>query len=315
MENNQEHAYCSRCNQIELTVPSASQRNAFAQFPATEQRQVKLADIRWNNVCNLTCRYCNTNDSSEWRKILNLPIESASRDYTDTLFDYIEENKNTIELIYLIGGEPLMQKQNERLLTTINPQTKIDVLTNMSVKLDNNKIYKSLQKFSGVQWNLSFDNVGDRFEYVRQGGSWELLTGNIERLIDDFGASQVTLHPVYHIWNALNLEEFYDFASKKNLKVNWQIGLPKYGDSYATDAYLTFGHKRAIIERAILEIDKLNTNDPFLLEIKNSLLCDTEIEGRDKKFLEWTNSMEQFMPPAKSFASLWPELNTLLNLP
>ena len=39
----------------------------------------------------------------------------------------------------------------------------VDILTNLSVLLDNNKIYEKLKSFPNVYWNLSFDNIGDRF--------------------------------------------------------------------------------------------------------------------------------------------------------
>lgn len=316
LHNNQSHNYCSGCDRTERIAPGSSQRSAFNnQFKSNGERHVRLADIRWSNVCNLSCRYCNVNDSSEWRRLMNLPVGSANKDYTDTLFDYVTENRDSLEALYLLGGEPLLQKQNEKLLSIVKLNTKIDLLTNMSVKLDNNKIYQSLKNFNNVYWNLSFDNVGERFEYVRQGAAWDVLTTNIDRLLDDFGVSHVSIHPVYHIWNATNLEEFYEFADKRGMRVNWQLGLEKFGDPYATDAYLTFGHKRAIIIKAVDEINKLKIQDPILLGIRDSLMLDTEIKDKDKKFLSWTARMEQFMPPAKSFEKLWPELNTILNLP
>ena len=314
---NQSHSYCSGCDRIEQMAPGSSQRSAFNdQFPSPEKRQLKLADIRWSNVCNLSCRYCNTHDSSEWRRLHSLPIESVNRDYTESLFEEIEENKETLEGIYLLGGEPLMQKHNIRLLDIINKNTKIDILTNLSVLLDNNKIYEKLKSFPNVYWNLSFDNIGDRFEYVRQGGLWSVFTDNVKRLCDDFGADHVTFHPVYTIWNSINLEEYYEYAATGNFRVNWQLALPKIDKTYgfATDSFTTFGHKKSLIIRAVQEIERLTTvKDPVVDGIKASLIADTEQPNKDKDFLIWTNKMEKFMPPNKSFVELWPELNTLLS--
>jgi MoaA/NifB/PqqE/SkfB family radical SAM enzyme len=230
LHNNQQHDYCKGCYDIEKIAPGSSQMSAFNdQFPAVNgDRRLKLIDIRWSNVCNLTCRYCNVNDSSEWRKLHGLSIESVNRDYTESLFEEVLANRDTIECAYLLGGEPLMQKHNERLLSIIRAETKIDLLTNLAVSnLANNKIYQPLQRFPNVLWNLSFDNVGDRFEYVRQGAQWATFTDNLKRICDDFGPGRVTFHPVYTLWNAHNLEEYYEFAAKQNFRVNWQIALPK----------------------------------------------------------------------------------------
>lgn len=316
VSSDQSHSYCSGCDSIERLAPGSSQRSAFNdQFPRPDKRQLKLIDVRWSNVCNLSCRYCNTHDSSEWRRLHSIPIESVNRDYTESLFEEIQENAETIECVYLLGGEPLMQKHNIRLLDIIGKNTKIDVLTNLSMVLDNNKIYEKLKSFPNVYWNLSFDNVGDRFEYVRQGGKWSVFTDNVKRLCDDFGASHVTFHPVYTIWNAINLHEYYEYADTGNFRVNWQMALPKIDKKYglATDSFTTFGHKKSIIDRAILEIEQLAIIDPVVDGIKASLIADTVQSNKDKDFLVWTNKMEKFMPANKSFVELWPELNTLLS--
>lgn len=316
IRNGEQHSYCQGCDRVEAIAPGTSQRSAFNDhFPTPGNRQLKLADIRWSNVCNLSCRYCNVHDSSEWRRLHNLPIESVNRDYTESLFEEIADNKDTLECLYLLGGEPLMQKHNERLLDLVNPNVKIDILTNLSVKLEGNKIYQKLKQFPNVYWNLSFDNVGDRFEYVRQGAKWSVFTDNLRTLTEDFGANHVTFHPVYTIWNATNLEEFYDLANYK-YRVHWQLALPKVDPhGLETDTFTVFGHNKSVIERAISEIDKLNRPDSALLGIRASLIDDLEVDNKSRNFLDWTARMEQFMPANKPFAELWPELNTLLNLP
>ena len=315
LRQNKSDDYCSGCDRADAVVPFSSQRSSFNEhFPSVGQRKLRLADIRWSNVCNLSCRYCNTHDSSEWRKLHNLPIESVDKDYVESLFKNIEDNKDTLSRLYLLGGEPLLQKHNERLLDIVDKNTKIDVITNLSVKLKNNKIYEKLRTFRDVIWNISFDNVGDRFEYVRHGADWKIFTDNIERLCDDFGSMRIGFHPVYTIWNATRLVEYYEFASIKNTRVNWQFALPK-GDGLGldTDSFIAFGHKPKIIELAINEIDKVPFKYPMLDDIKNSLIKDIEVAGRSKQFVEWTEKMEKFMPPKQSFNNLWPELSKVLN--
>jgi len=314
LRDNKPHSYCQGCYDIEKTAPGSSQMSAFNdQYPKSDKRNLKLIDIRWSNVCNLSCRYCNTQDSSEWRRISGMPIETVNKGYIESLFEEIEQNKDTIDSVYLLGGEPLMQKYNERLLSIVNPNVKIDLLTNGSVRLDNNKVYQALKRFPNVYWNLSFDNVGDRFEYVRQGGDWQLFKSNVQTLLNDFGKNHVTFHPVYHVWNALNLKEFYDFADEMGgLRVNWQVGLPKVDPMFPTDSFLTFGHNKKIIERAIEEIDSLTVNDSALNGIKESLITDQEDTTKGPRFLKWVEEMEHFMPPKKTFEELWSELNILL---
>lgn len=317
LKSNQPNSYCNRCYKIENTAPGSSQWTAFNdQFPSVyNQRQLKLIDIRWSNVCNLTCRYCNPHDSSEWRRLRNLPIESVNRDYTESLFDLVEENLDTIEVVYLLGGEPLLQKHNVRLLEMLPKHVKIDILTNGSVDLTKNKVYEKLTEFKNTYWNLSFDNVGDRFEYVRAGADWNLLNQNIDILKQDFTANNVTFHPVYTIWNATRLRELYDFADAKgNLRVNWQLGLATVDpNNDPTDSFLIFGHSKSIIDLALQEIDSLDFDDYFLTGVKQSLLDDVEDTAKAARFMAWTKRSEQIVTPKYSFADLWPELNNILS--
>jgi len=317
LRSNQPNNYCNGCYKIENTAPGSSQWSAFNdQFPsANNQRKLKLIDIRWSNVCNLTCRYCNTHDSSEWRRLRNLPIESVNRDYTETLFDLVEENIDTIECVYLLGGEPLLQKHNIRLLDILPKHVKIDILTNGSVDLNKNKVYEKLKQFKNTYWNLSFDNVQDRFEYVRAGADWNLLNQNIEIMKKDFTANNVTLHPVYTIWNSTRLRELYDFADLKgNMRVNWQLGLATEDHmNDATDSFLVFGHNKSVIDLALQEIDSLEFDDYFLTGVKQSLLDDVEDATKGSRFMAWTERSEQIVKPKHTFAELWPELNNILS--
>lgn len=317
LQNNQPHEYCQGCYNMEQTAPGSSQKSSFEQlYPNNKKvRQIKLADVRWSDVCNLTCRYCNVNDSSEWKKLRNIPIETVNKDYIDSLFEEIEENKDNIDRLYLLGGEPLMQKHNERLLDIVNKNVLIDVLTNGSIpNLENNKVYQKLKNFKRIYWNLSFDTVGDRFEYVRAGADWQVLVSNIKTMIKDFGTNAVTIHPVYTLWNALNIRELYDFAEEMGgLRINWQLGLPKEDEwELATDSFLTFGHNSKIINAAIAEIDSLERKDEFLLGVRESLTKDSAKTNKASDFLTWTRKMEKLIPPKRTFKELWPELNTLL---
>lgn len=307
--------YCKGCYKIEETAPGSSQWSAFRQqFKRPEKRQLRLIDIRWSNVCNLTCRYCNTHDSSEWRKIRGLPIESVNRYYTESLFELVEKNLDTIEVVYLLGGEPLLQKHNIRLLDMLPKHVKIDVLTNASVDLTKNKVYEKLTQFKKTYWNLSFDNVADRFEYVRAGSDWNLLCENIQILKQDFTVNNVTFHPVYSMFNATRLKELYDFADRIGiLKINWQLALATSDPfNVPTDSFLTFGHNNQIIELAIQEINSLSFNDYFLTGIKQSLENNIEDPTKSQRFLKWIEEMEKTIVPKYSFQTLWPELNTLL---
>jgi MoaA/NifB/PqqE/SkfB family radical SAM enzyme len=304
--------YCQGCVDFAKIDPNGGLRAMFHNYPSPGFDQTKVIDIRWNNVCNLSCRYCNPTDSSEWAKLLHIPIETVNRDYVESLFQHVIAHKDTIECAMLLGGEPLMQKHNERLLTILDTKTKIDIITNLSVDLSKNKIYQALKNFQNITWSISMENVGEQLEYIRHGSSWDLMVKNIDTLIQDFGSIKIGLLPIYHMWSALHVKDLVDFAASKGLRTNWQLGFQPFGTPYSTDSFLVAGHSKAIVDRAIAEIDKIQNPDSFLSGVRDALRANIPVPGKSEKLLKWIANMEAVMPPTKPFAELWPELNTLL---
>ena len=134
-------SYCDGCIKTEKLAPGSSQLSYFKEFKSSGKREIKHLDLRWSNVCNLNCRYCDPKASSSWEKLVGQAPQSANRDYHESIFNAVRENIDSLEVVFLLGGEPLMQKQNETLLDIIGVDTRIDIITNLSVNLENNKIY------------------------------------------------------------------------------------------------------------------------------------------------------------------------------
>ena len=309
--------YCKNCDINDSVIPNSSQRHTFNRaFPSPGYQQLKQLDIRWSNLCNLACRYCCSNDSSEWAKLESKPIESISRDYAQGVLDLIKQNRNTIQVVYLLGGEPLLQKYNEDLLDILDNKTQIDIVTNLNVRLDNNRVYEKLKSFPHVRWNVSVDNVGDRFEYVRHGASWDLLLDNIDTLKQDFGQAHIFLHPVYSIWSAFSLAEYLDFTQRLGVEVWWQLANEDEQFPDLIRGFNIFKHSNKIKESASKQIDQLGRVDyrskKFLGQVRDGLLATTSVLGRAEKFLSWTAQNEQQLKPKYPFKDLWSELNTLL---
>ena len=300
--------YCSRCEEHEKLGPHMSQYDYFKNnVPGTQDQQLKHVDLRWSNVCNLSCRYCEPRASSQWQKVLNIPIKSVDQNYHQSIFDYIEKNVDTITNVSLLGGEPLMQKQNEQLLSMINPATHIEIITNLSGPITNNKIYKLLKNHKSTTWNISFENIGDRFEYVRYGANWGQLKQNLNTVRDDFGIENMMFLSVYGLWNATRLEEYLEFTNQFGARLGLQPAI-------SNDGLSVFDHCPEIKEMALREIEKITKYNYYgFADIKNNLLVSSEVAGIGAKFLSWTQANEKLMPPAKTFGELWPEINQVLS--
>ena len=116
---------------------------------------------------------------SKWAALKQVPFKSGTRPYYEQVCDFIEQHHEHIHEVALVGGEPLLLPENERLLDVIPETAIVTLITNMNVDLEKNKIFKKLAQRNKVGWSMSFDNVGERFEYVRHGGSWQTLQNNL----------------------------------------------------------------------------------------------------------------------------------------
>ena len=272
-----------------------------------------LIDVRWNTTCNLSCNYCAPSCSSGWAALKGVPVKSGARPYYEQVCDYLEQHRDSIKEVALVGGEPLLLPENVRLLDVIPTDAVITLITNGSVDLTNNKIFRKLAERRKVGWSISFDNTGEQFEYVRYGGQWELLLSNIKQ-IQTLMTSQGQwggVHAVYNIYNATRLVEFTQFARDHGLSIQWQ-------SLYQPDC----------LDPARLGPDIAQlARDEILQLLNSSIALDNErqffqnvlqsISGNDdlrSKLAEHTTEIEsKYHPDQKGkFTKLWPEISKLL---
>jgi MoaA/NifB/PqqE/SkfB family radical SAM enzyme len=230
--------YCYNCVQSERYGRSERDwhNNVSPEFDPTtasltEHRPV-LIDVRWNTTCNLSCNYCGDKCSSKWAALKHIPFKSGARPYYEQVCDYLETHKSGIKEVALVGGEPLLLPENARLLDVVPEDCTVTLITNMSVELDNNRVFKKLSNRTKVGWSMSFDNIGPHFEYVRHGGSWALLEKNLDIIQNHMEKGQWGgIHAVYNLYNATRIIELTKFARERNLTIHWQsLYQPDYLD-------------------------------------------------------------------------------------
>ena len=126
---------CQSCVSQEKLTGLASLRQHYLKHYPNIYPKLKLnnLDIRWNNSCNLSCQYCGPTFSSTWQKKLNIPVSSPTKPYQDDLEKFILDNIDQVQEITLVGGEPMLMKQNANLLQKLPQQTKISVITNIAL--------------------------------------------------------------------------------------------------------------------------------------------------------------------------------------
>lgn len=310
------HAYCYNCVQAERYGRSERDwhNNVSPEFDPRTAGDLDhvpvLIDVRWNTTCNLSCNYCGDKCSSKWAALKHIPFKSGARPYYEQVCDYLELHKDKIREVALVGGEPLLLPENERLLDVIPDDCIVTLITNMSVNLDTNKVFAKLAKRTRVGWSMSFDNIKSRFEYVRHGGTWPLLEENVVRIKQLFAQGQWGgVHAVYNIYNATRLAELFDWAKGLGIDTHWQ-------SLYQPECLDPLRHNQQIRDLAQQEIQTvLRRSD--LTDSERGFFVQAQENYQSVPLQDLSLDLQQHIDQIESkyhtdqqgkFAELWPEI-------
>lgn len=166
---------------------------------------LQTVDVRWSNLCNFACVYCNPDFSSRWADELKIHNAVPSDEQQQKFQEYIYRHAAQLKHVYLAGGEPLLMKENLELLKKLNPEVQLRINTNLS-KVDT-QVFHTVCQFKNVHWTVSGETMGNEFEYIRHGGNW-----------NDFLDNLTTIKSLNHrvsfnmLWFILNYDSVFDFV-------------------------------------------------------------------------------------------------------
>ena len=146
-------------------------------------------EIYFSNTCNLKCLYCNSKFSStidnenringefmdgivdQFGKHIRIPgkieINPNIEEDTDKLFVWLEEHIHELNKVMILGGEPFLQKETERMVEllerTSNPNLTLVVFSNLTV--DPARVQKWLARMWKLVEHGKLDNV-DNMEFI-----------------------------------------------------------------------------------------------------------------------------------------------------
>jgi MoaA/NifB/PqqE/SkfB family radical SAM enzyme len=324
MSQGRAHKYCSNCVQAErfgADSERAWHNNVNPGFnyatAGDKYHYPVIVDVRWNTTCNLSCNYCGEACSSKWASLKGIPVKSGTRPYYDAVCDFIDQHRKHIHEVALVGGEPLLLPENNRLLDVIPKDAIVTLITNMSVDLENNKIFQKLAQRNRVGWSMSFDNIGPRLEYVRHGAEWSQIKHNLA-LVKNLMTTQGHwggIHAVYNIYNATRICELRQFAQDAGVTVLWQnLFQPNYLDPFL--------HGTAVAVAAAEEIQKFYLTGQATaaeraffdnsLSMYNAVVdCKPGLEDKFKQHIQEIET-QYHKDQAGKFVTLWPELAHLV---
>lgn len=197
--------------------------------------------ISLGNECNMACRMCGPTSSSK----VALLEKQAGR-YTgptrmnwtdnqqswDHVVSWICDSKN-LKFVHLIGGEPLINPRFEELIDELLAAGQTDIylgFTTNGMKFSW-ELMNKLDAFRHVDVGISIDCAGKLNDYVRHGGSTQMVLDNVDKYLEfrEKGHVFVAARPTPSALSIHTLDELYKWCIGRELNVVSNIlGNPPY---------------------------------------------------------------------------------------
>jgi len=214
-------------------------------------------DIKFGNLCNLKCRTCNSESSSQIAKeyVRYKPKFKSIDDATawdpkdhSSEFDWpkkkrfwndFEKSDKNIVKFKSTGGEPLF---NDTLITYLKKlvdedkakDIKLDIVTNGTI-MPEKLVRNVLCQFNTLTVNISIDGVKNQFEYLRYPAKWKVVDKNIKtalRIKDEQKRPheiKFQFNPTLSILNIFDIVNVIKYSESLGLRVHtWSwVDTPK----------------------------------------------------------------------------------------
>jgi len=230
------HATCTRCYEQEASGFFSGRKSANKHhghhIKKLESNTFEMTywDIRFSNLCNLSCRSCGHIFSSSWYqdqaklaggnwKAQNKVLNYAGRTETD-MWTQLEPHLDYVEQVYFAGGEPLLMEEHYRILDELAKRKRFDVRliynTNFThTDLKGRSVFEYWKQFKSVAVGASLDDMSLRGEYIRKGTNWGVVEQNRRDMLAICPDVDFYISPTLSIMNAHHLPDFHrDWVAK-----------------------------------------------------------------------------------------------------
>ena len=224
--------------------------------------ELQQLDVRWRNTCNGACVYCGPGLSSRWAVELNDTKRMTKQAMSDSI-EYVYDHIDTVKTLYLCGGEPMMMKENVKLVKIIaETRPELDIRINTNLSNLKNPVYELIKDLPNIHWILSAEASEDRFEYIRYPLSWTNFINNFE-VIKKL-PHKISMNMSWNILNSFGIFEFIDLMIENGLHENAFVINPVLDPKYYNILNLPQEVINVIKNEATKRHGRLH--DPFMLK-------------------------------------------------
>jgi len=231
-------------------------------------------DLRLGNLCNLKCRMC----ISEWSsQIAGEILDNPNEDWIDTptqkvieldddTWELLEQWLPHVKRVFMTGGEPTIIKRNMDYINKIVASGRgkdVELIFTTNATNINKQFTKVGKEFKSVSYNVSIDAVGTLARYIRYPSDWDTIENNLKNI-----KHGVSFNTTIQWLNMTRLNEIFDYIENCGIIFGgiWfqLVTDPKYLDPIYAPIFMK--------EKCISDIDNF-LNRPFLNEEKfNNIL-------------------------------------------
>jgi len=316
LRNNIKHDNCLDCwIKEEAGFPSMRQihnKNLGHLVPLLDQPRALI--LKPGNVCNLSCRHCDSSVSSGWYKddyqinYSDIDYEKYLKKFQTTKNSYATDNPIWKEIndwnkniLYwdLYGAEPLLVTPLiDTLKNAVDKKFSVDqsIHINTNGTVWRNDFIELFPKFKKVNLDISVDGINEQFDYLRYPAKFEYVLDTIHRykkLSVEHDNIQIMVTVTVSIYNILELPKIFNFFKSRNINCSFNMlhnpefmnirALPSDCKIYVKNFLnknLQHNLKTAIIEFLELEMENKELIKNFIEE------TDKVDKNRDQKFQE-----------------------------
>lgn len=195
--------------------------------------KMRYMNIRYSNLCNMSCRTCGSHSSSLWAQEQNssipvVKITDSNPKYLEEIFERLFE----VESINFAGGESILIPEHwivlDKLLELNRLDVKIGYVTNLSkLTYQNKNILDYAKKFNNFTMRGSIDASHARAELYRNGTHWPTIEKNLKEIRkSDINFKVNCTVGAMNIWHAPDLQRYLienDLIGKNEFFINMLI--------------------------------------------------------------------------------------------
>jgi len=227
---------CAQCIKKEK-VGLKSRRNYYEKNVTADFDDITYIDLRFSNICNMKCRFCESAASSMWKddeyflidndfKRHQLPVAPyvTPDNIINQLINHCNNSSAATLFLDIKGGEPFISNEFLNFLKLLSPvaKQKIEITVTTNCVSVSKKYLDELVQFKKVIIGVSVETADDAlYRYIRGGNKFGI--SELENKIKLIQSYNFEIRPssVVSIYNVFVLPELLEWMLQVSILPNW----------------------------------------------------------------------------------------------